>query len=111
MSLATLFSTIRTPADLAEFTFSNNADHIDISAAILAQKKMMVINLVLEPLDPQAIQVWLLNHQAVHVQQTGILGVDGQDFTNLNLQDRESLLEWVFEHATEHRNMRAALGM
>lgn len=112
MSLATLFNPPpRTPQALNEFVFSNMADHLDISAAILAQKNITIVNLALDPLDPNALEVWLLNHQAMHVQQTGALNIAGQDFSTLSLNDPEAMAEWFWEHGTEHRTMRAALGM
>jgi hypothetical protein len=112
MSLATLFNPPpRTPQALSEFTFSNMADHLEISNAILLQKKVTIVNLALDPLDPNALEVWLLNHQAMHVQQTGALNIAGQDFSTLALNNPAEMAEWFFDHATEHRNMRSVLGI
>jgi hypothetical protein len=112
MSLATLFNPPpRTPQALSEFTFSNMADHLDISAAIQRQKNITIVNLALDPLDPNALEVWLIAHQAMHVQQTGALNIAGQDFSTLSLTNPEESAEWFFEHGSEHRAMHAALGI
>ena len=105
MSLATLFKMPVTPADFAEWTFSNMTDHNDIAASIKRKFGVVILKFVLEPVTEAGLQAFLLGHQAMHTQEATLLGVDNQDFLSADFT------AWYDEHADQHRRERAALGM
>jgi hypothetical protein len=88
-----------------EFWFQNWIDHQDIQQAILADTAAG------NPNDPIYVIIpWvasdatgcLLRHQFFHNDMNNITGYGGQDLTNLNFKDPQSVQDWVYNHYQEH---------
>lgn len=114
MGLATLANIPTTDELLAQFAFANMDSHRRIAAAIFRQMNGMVVPefpLDPVPLSPDARLVWALNHQAMHNSQNGILGVDGQDFTETDFDSPEQLTYYIQRHFIEHLEAEKQLGI
>lgn len=53
----------------------------------------------------------LQTHAQVHEIIRGVTGVQGVDLSEVNFDDRDAFYDWLGTHATEHANIRAALGI
>ncbi len=111
MSLATLFTPIRSPADMEWFLAANESLHLQANRAILVQKAKQIISLPLRPLVPNDAAGWLARHFVWHTAINAALGTAGNDLAVVDFQDPEALAQWSWLHGTEHRNWNAALGI
>jgi hypothetical protein len=105
MSLATLFKLPETSAEIAEWTFSNRADHDDIAAAIKRRHSVDIVKYAIEPVTEAGMAAFLLGHQAMHTQEAQILGIDSENFLSADFS------EWWSEHANQHMRERQVLGI
>jgi hypothetical protein len=53
----------------------------------------------------------LQSHAQSHVLLRAALGITGTDLSAVNLDDQGSFYDWTGSHATEHAQIRQALGM
>lgn len=61
--------------------------------------------------EPQYVQQWLVNHQAMHDQIRFATNVSGIDFSLVDFSDEEQFLGWMDDHAQEHITFRNILGI
>lgn len=59
----------------------------------------------------QARQSMIQSHAASHALLRAALGITGTDLSAVNLDDQGSFYDWTGYHATEHAQIRQALGM
>lgn len=59
----------------------------------------------------QARQSMVQSHAASHVLLRAALGITGTDLSAVNLDDQNDFDTWAGSHATEHAQIRQALGM
>lgn len=111
MSLATLFVVPAGLDSIREFTFANQERHIAAGVAIQRKHSITITGYALDPVPAGALSTFLLNHQASHNQINGILGTAGNDLTSLNFEDENSVREWIWLHASEHRTWDQTLGI
>jgi hypothetical protein len=96
-------------ATAAQFFFWNAQDHIEIAQAIQAQKTVNLFERVLDPVDPAALDRWLELHQQTHNDVNSVLGLSGNDLSDLDFENPRKVREWINLHAQEHQAMRQAL--
>ena len=111
MSLAILFTPIRSPGDIEWMLLANEALHNQVNRAIFTQKSKQMISLPLRPLVPADVTGWALRHYAMHSQVNSTLGTAGNDLAVLDFENPEQLASWGFLHATEHRTWNITLGL
>jgi len=104
-----LFDITASDASLEQFFFWNAQDHIEINQAIQAQKTVNLFERVLHPVDPQAFDIWLELHQQSHNDINQVLGLNGNDLSELDFSDKSKVSEWMNLHAQEHLSMRQVL--
>jgi hypothetical protein len=107
--LPALFDITSSDASIEQFFFWNAQDHIEISQAVQAQKTVNLFQRVLHPVDMQAIDLWLELHQQSHNDINQVLGLSGNDLSDLDFSDPRKVREWMNLHAQEHLAMRQAL--
>lgn len=106
MSLASLYNIPQTRDQLAVWSFSNAAAHLDI-IRVLQQKTpgAQFTAYVLDPMDPEdpaSMEQWLTQHQVMHTEMDAALGIQGFDLSEVNWQDQGQLAGWIQSHASEH---------
>ncbi len=109
MPLPFLFDITASDANLQQFFFWNAQDHIEINQAIQAQKGNNLFARVLDPVDTKAIDLWLELHQQTHNDVNSVLGLSGNDLSDLDFENKAKVREWINLHAQEHQAMRQAL--
>lgn len=61
--------------------------------------------------EPEFVQQWLVNHNAIHQQIRVACNVTGIDLSLVNLSKDEQFYSWMDDHAQEHRVFRQILGI
>lgn len=112
MSVAQLFNVPRSPLETNEWSFANADSHALIIEAILAKYGKTLESFVLDPLPQLDIPTFLLRHQAMHNAFDLILGIAGNDYTNLDFSGKGAQpdSDW-FQHASEHVQAHTILGI
>jgi hypothetical protein len=110
MSLATIFEVPMDPIHLQVWSFAHAAHHLAINQAIFLNNNISLPSYVLDPFNPQD-PTWFYQHQDMHQNQDQILKIPGFDLTDVNWQDRGSLEFWITQHANEHYQAGAILGI
>ena len=106
---ALLFNAPHDAGTLAEFSSIHQADHFDIGGQVV--QKLGIRTMIMQPLDPIPVEfgldllTWLMNHQLVHNEVNGYLGLSGYDLTSVDFHNREQLEIWIRYNALEHNNM------
>ena len=109
--LANLYNTWKDDAGLQRFSFSNNDEHLSINRAILARFNQLLPVYVLDPINTHDPNTWLNVHQIVHNLQNQILGIVGNDLSDVDFQNPEQMASWVWLHAQEHYQASNILGI
>jgi hypothetical protein len=109
MSLASLFNVPQGSPDLDFFTIANEAEHNEVGRAVFDQMKVYIPPLLIRPLFPADQAGWLIRHSALHTQVNDVLRLGSNDLMVLDLQNPDTLREWIWLHATEHRQWRTSL--
>jgi hypothetical protein len=109
MPLPFLFDITASGASFEQFFFWNAQDHIEINQAIQAQRGNNLFARVLDPVDKQAMDVWLELHQQSHNDINGVLGLSGNDLSDVDFSNPSKVREWINLHAQEHQAMRQVL--
>ena len=110
---ALLFNTPHDAGTLKEFSAIHQADHFEITREVF--EKLSIATIIQQPLDPIPVELgldlltWLMNHQFLHNEVNGYLGLPGYDLTGVDFRNREQLLIWTRYNALEHYNMTEAL--
>lgn len=110
-SIASLFNIPGTPEELLVWSHAHAAHHRDISTKIFQLTGEKIVDFVLDPIAPSAIESWLDQHQLIHQQMDAILGIAGFDLQDVDWEDQAQFAGWVFLHATEHREASDILGV
>lgn len=108
--LAALWNLPTTPETLSWFTFSNQQHHAAISGSVWSQLGLVLPQWPLDPLPPDQT-TWLYDHQQMHNQQNAVLGIVGNDLTELDFHDISQLTDWIELHAREHQQAAEILGI
>lgn len=100
--IAGIFNIPSDSQQLTAWSFNHAVHHVDINAAILKATGITVPSYVLDPLNPQDMQLWLSQHQVMHQFMDAILGVKGYDLTSVDWTDPAELGGWIQGNANEH---------
>ena len=121
MALAELTVIPQNSNELKNWSFSHQANHLDIIRRIYETTTPIPpattpppISLNPYPLDPVDIDnvgVWLYNHAVMHAQMDLVLGIDGYDLLDLDWRDPGQLAEWISFNADEHVQACRILGI
>lgn len=110
MSIANLFNVPSDPASWNIFSFSNQDSHRQIIRA-LRTNGTIIPDYILDPIPPENPAGWLQTHQAAHAAFTGVLGISGNDLSDLDVTKRDQVESWVRIHAVEHMQAAQILGI
>ena len=109
--LANLYNVPKDENELAQFSFSNNDEHVKLAAAMLSQKNIQLPIYVLDPLLPANKDIWLSVHQDLHNAIDIALGIAGNDLSDVDFHNPEQLSAWIWLHAQEHMQAAQKLGI
>lgn len=110
MSLANLFSTLE-PKNMfswESFWFANQDSHEKIRERIVALSEeageiIQISSFVLYPVTDISFEAFEQIHQQAHNEMNLILGLGGNDYTGLDLEDPRALEAFVALHGQNHR--------
>ena len=107
--LADLYNVPGTDEERAQWAFAHMAHHRDINRRIYELVKIALPEYILDPVNPNDPGEWEYQHQIMHDNQNQILGIDGQDLTDVDWKDPRILNGWIFLNASEHYQASAIL--
>jgi hypothetical protein len=61
--------------------------------------------------DPEFVQSWLQNHEAIHEAIRTVTNVNGVDLSLVDLGQDEQWYEWLDDHSQEHILFRQVLNV
>lgn len=113
MALATIFNSPREKTDRLIWSFANADHHLDVLNAIAKQKNILLARYLLDPIpdQPLGMESWLQTHQQAHNDINGVLGVKGNDISDVEFNNEAQVLAWTWLHATEHYQWANILGV
>ena len=111
MGLVNLISPPPGPAGWEEFWFNNWIDHELIHSNIQTDKSDNTTIYVIIPWHEADASDLLEKHQLYHDDMNGVLGLNGQDLSQVNLKDEQAVKAWVWQHYQEHQAVHQALGI
>lgn len=113
MSLAQVLLPAPVPTGMEEWAHAHMQHHV---AIITAMRQARGFELPLRQIfpvnwdDPVSISIFLREHQQMHNDFGIILGIQGNDLTNVDFQDQDQRESWFFLNLTQHRSAAEALG-
>jgi hypothetical protein len=75
--------------------------------AVVNYIKLQVFQL--DPIPLNDLGSWNTNHQLVHLQMLAATNQQSSDLGNFDPNDREGMIEYVFDHIQDHNSVRNAL--
>lgn len=110
--LAALFNIPQTRQDMQRFSFANADLHSRVRRAIELRSATPPDDVILDPLpEGDGLVAWMWRHQMVHNQTNALLGIAGNDLTDVDFQDQGQIASWIWLHAQEHRRACEILGL
>jgi hypothetical protein len=102
MSVLTFSQAPRDATELAVWSFSHMAHHRDIIRIIFQITGIQLNEFILDPFDPREDDSWVAQHQVMHQQMDGILGIVSYDLSVLDWSDPSGLASWMESNRLEH---------
>ena len=109
--LASLFNVFKDKQGMDQFSFANNDSHLRISVAIRATYSVTIPSYIIDPIPFRDLGTWLNTHQAVHNYVDVILGIAGNDLSDVDWRNPDQLSSWIWLHAQEHYQAETRLGI
>ena len=109
--LAGLYNDIVDDQSLQHFSFINADQHTQIIDAIARKYNVALPVYILDPISTNNPANWLYTHQAAHNDMNAILGIAGNDLTDVDFKNKEQVASWVWLHAQEHYQASNKLGI
>lgn len=111
-NIAVLFNVPTNQREMDIWTHANMDSHRLIVEALQKRRPNSRFDTyALDPLPQADIPTWLLRHQIMHNQMDPPLGIGGNDYTGLQLNDPLEA-EYLFRlHANEHIQAHTLLGI
>ena len=109
--IAALYNIPNDPIRLAQFAFHNRAEHDLAVEAIYRKTGVTLQQYPLDPIKMEDVPDWLDRHQSAHAAVNQVLGIAGNDLSDVDPNRPEQLQYWIELHAQEHRAWGAALGI
>ena len=100
--IADLYNVPSTDVERAQWSFAHVAHHRDINRRIYELIAVALPEYIIDPINPANPDDWEYLHQTMHDNQNQILGIQGQDLTQVDWKDQRLLTAWIFLHSSEH---------
>jgi hypothetical protein len=102
------------PTDQATFeqwNFAHAAHHLNILQLIAQNFNKTLSSYVLDPADPNDMSYWAYFHQVMHNEMNSVLGIQGEDLTDIDPKDSDIMADWVYANGNEHQQAATILGI
>jgi len=109
--LASLYNVFRDDIGLSQFSFANSDMHVRINQSVLRRYNIQLPVYVLDPISVNEPSTWLYQHQDLHNQMNSVLGIAGNDISDVDFKDAGQLSSWIWLHAQEHYQAAKILGI
>jgi hypothetical protein len=109
MGLATIGMPFDTPEELASWSFSHEASHVDLQRVIFNKHGTNIALYALDPFQPTG--TWLYQNQIQHDAIAKVLNLQTVNLTNVDWQDEQSVAQWINLHFDAHQQASTALGL
>jgi hypothetical protein len=110
--LATLYNLFNDQRGLDQFAFANADLHVRQNAAIAARGGPNLSAYILDPIVlGKNLETWLSVHQETHNQVNQVLGIRGNDLSDVDFSNPQQLASWIWLHAQEHVQASDRLGL
>ena len=109
--LANLYNIWKDNPGLQRFSFSNADEHYRIAKAIQKQYNVILPDYILDPINTEDPATWLNVHQNVHNLQNSVLGIAGNDISDVDFSKPDQVASWIWLHAQEHLQANLKLGI
>lgn len=93
------------------FSFANADEHFHIAAAIQGKFGIPQVFYILDPIPVSDHTEWLWRHQVMHDNMNLVLGIAGNDLTQVDFKDEQQREAWAWLHAQEHAKATDMLGI
>lgn len=101
MPLASLLNIPANEDGWSHFSFNNQDEHRQISAALRA-RGITSPDVLLDPIPFQDIGAWSYVHQQSHDIIASALGIQGSDFTTVDFSKPDQVASWIRLHFESH---------
>lgn len=111
--LTTLYNVFSDEVGLHQFSFANADLHARANEALFTNYGVQLPWYVLDPIatSGEGLQNWLQSHQESHNQLNSLLGIAGNDISEVDFKNPEQLAAWIWLHAQEHVQISQKLGV
>jgi hypothetical protein len=109
MGLATIGTPFSTPDELAGWSFSHQANHVDLQRVIFNKYGTNISLYALDPFRPT--MDWVYQNQVQHDAIAKVLNLQTVNLTNVDWQDEQSVAQWLELHFDQHQLASTALGL
>lgn len=99
------------PATLAQWSLSHATHHRDIARRILELENIAVTEYTIDPFNMENLANWLQLHQIMHNNQNAVLGIAGNNLSQVEWTDEGQLANWIGLHFREHLAASEILGV
>ena len=109
--LAAILNVPATAQDWSTWSWNHRLSHSAILQAALRQKNTQLTDYVLDPINLEHIEDWLERNQQMHVDMTGLVGVQSVDLTDADFKDPKQLQAWIYLNWLDHVTVEQRLGI
>ena len=100
--IASLYNVPSTDAERATWAFIHMAHHRDINRRIYELVKVAFPEYPLDQINIEDTGAWEYLHQQMHDNENALLGISGNDLSDVNWKDQNALAGWIQLNGQEH---------
>jgi hypothetical protein len=108
-ALASLYNVPLSDEERAQWAFAHMAHHRDINRVIYQLVKVSLPEYALDPINPDDPGDWEYQHQIMHDNQNSLLGIKGNDLSQVDWKNQNLLAGWIWLQGNEHYQAAAIL--
>jgi len=109
--VAGLYNVPTTAEELATWSALHARHHADINREVAQKTGVDLPAYILDPFDPNNMQVWLDQHQDLHTRMDAVMSISGFNLDSVEWTDENERAGWVFLNGQEHYTAAAILGI
>ncbi len=109
--LAALLNVPETDSDWERWSYNNYDANNQIRQAIVAQKKIILPEYQLQPIDWDNISFWLEANQQAHISFTNALGQASNDLASVDFDKPDEVRSWIWLNYMEISDACKTLGI
>lgn len=111
MSVVNIFNIPGTDEEQKTWSLLHMILHRDMISAIGKVHNVVLPEFILDPWDPTKPGSWFYDHQLMHNQMDGVLGVSPINMVDVKWSDPNERIGWFQAHAIQHQQETQTLGV